>query len=320
MKQTKTIIAALKESYPDVEFVITTMETVGDKISDKPLPNIGTTNLFTKELEFALASKEVDMIVHSLKDIPTTISPEFTISAIFKREDPTDALLLAPKHKDKTNLLSLPKGSVVGTSSLRRVAQLKRNCPHLEFKSIRGNLNTRLKKLDDSGEYDAAVMATAGLQRLGWHDRIVAKLDPSFCMYAVGQGALGIETRCSDHELNKLVDCLNDPPSVLVCCAERGFLHCLEGGCSVPVGVHSEMEGVGLKITGAVFSLDGSKKLEMSVSKELPPQWEEMAYSKLSTFGEGIGEGLAKQLLDRGAGAILKEAKLCSETEGFPQK
>ena len=319
MKQTRTIIAALKEHHPEVEFIITTMETIGDKILDKPLPNVGTTNLFTKELEFALASNEVDMIVHSLKDVPTSISPDFTISAISKREDPTDALLLAPKHKEKKSLIELSPGSVVGTSSLRRVAQLKRCCPHLEFKSIRGNLNTRLRKLDESGEYDAAVMATAGLERLGWQDRITAKLDPSLCMYAVGQGALAVETRCNDHELHRLLDCLNHPPTVLVCSAERGFLHRLEGGCSVPVGVCSGIEGVALKMTGAVFSLDGSQKLDSSTSMDLPANWMELPYSQLGSLGEGIGEQLAQALLDKGAGAILKEAKRCSEMEGFPK-
>ena len=185
MIQTNTIITALKKVHPEVDFVVQTMETIGDKVLDRALPNIGSTNLFTKELELALAANKVDMIVHSLKDLPTTLSPEFALSAIFKRDDPTDALLLAPRHKGK-ELSSLPPGSVVGTSSLRRMAQLRSHCPGLQFKSVRGNLNTRLKKLDaESGEYDALVLATAGVERLGWHDRISQRLDPSYCLYAV---------------------------------------------------------------------------------------------------------------------------------------
>lgn len=149
-----------------IQVGITTMKTIGDNILDKPLPNIGQTNLFTKELEVALAAKEVDMIVHSLKDLPTTLPPGMTVSVIYKRDNPTDALVLHPKHNG-LQIQTLPKGSVIGTSSLRRIAQLKRNFPDLEFKTVRGNLNTRLKKLDQSGEYDALVLATAGLERMG---------------------------------------------------------------------------------------------------------------------------------------------------------
>ena len=166
MIQTRTIIAALQKLYPNIKFEITTMKTIGDNILDKPLPNIGQTNLFTKELEVALAAKEVDMIVHSLKDLPTTLPPGMTVSVIYKRDNPTDALVLHPKHNG-LQIQTLPKGSVIGTSSLRRIAQLKRNFPDLEFKTVRGNLNTRLKKLDQSGEYDALVLATAGLERMG---------------------------------------------------------------------------------------------------------------------------------------------------------
>lgn len=313
MVQTNTIITALKKVHPEMEFVVQTMETIGDKVLDQALPNIGSTNLFTKELELALAANKVDMIVHSLKDVPTTLSPEFALSAIFKRDDPTDALLLAPKHKGK-ELASLPPGSVVGTSSLRRMAQLRSHCPGLLFKSVRGNLNTRLKKLDaEGGEYDALVLATAGVERLGWHNRISQRLEPSYCLYAVGQGALAVETRSNDARLKQLVGCLNDTSTVVCCTAERAFLHVLEGGCSAPVGVCCNVEGGYVKMTGAVHSLDGTKKVEGTISKPLPEKWDGLDYNALCSFGSAIGDQLAGTLLEKGARPILEEAKMDNE-------
>ena len=313
MIQTNTIISAMKKVHPEVEFVVQTMETIGDKVLDRALPNFGSTNLFTKELELALASNEIDMIVHSLKDLPTTLSPEFTLAAICQRDDPTDALLLAPKHKGK-ELVSLPPGSVVGTSSLRRMAQLRSHCPGLVFKSVRGNLNTRLKKLDaENGEYDALVLATSGLERLGWHGRISQRLDPSYCLYAVGQGALAVEARSTDARLQQLVGCLNHPPTVVCCTAERAFLHVLEGGCSAPVGVCCNVEGGCVKMSGAVLSLDGMKKVEGTISQPLPEKWEGLDYHALCSCGSAVGDQLAKTLLEKGARPILEEARMDNE-------
>ena len=269
MIQTRTIVAALQKLYPSIKFEITTMKTIGDNILDKPLPNIGQTNLFTKELEVALAAKEVDMIVHSLKDLPTTLPPGMTVSVIYKRDNPTDALVLHPKHNG-LQIQTLPKGSVIGTSSLRRIAQLKRNFPDLEFKTVRGNLNTRLKKLDQSGEYDALVLATAGLERMGWQERISQELDKTVCMYAVGQGAMAVETRSDDAPMNQLLLPLNDPDTLLCCVAERAFLHDLGGGCSVPVGTYSAVQNGSLEMEGAVFSLSGSEVVKDSVVVPLP--------------------------------------------------
>ena len=308
MIQSRTIIAALQPLYPSIKFEIITMKTIGDKILDKPLPNIGQTNLFTKELEVALASKEVDMITHSLKDLPTTLPQGMTVSVIYKRDSPTDALVLHPKHKG-LQIQSLPKGSVIGTSSLRRIAQLKCNFPDLQYKSVRGNLNTRLRKLDQSGEYDALVLATAGLQRMGWEGRISQELDKTVCMYAVGQGALAVETRSSDEVINKLLLPLNDPDTFLCCVAERAFLHTLGGGCSVPVGVHSSAQKSRLEIEGAVFSLDGSEMVKDSIAVQLPENHHALPLEEWSTVSERVGTDLAKRLLDRGAGPILAKAK-----------
>ena len=308
MIQTHTIIRHLQELYPQTKFEIVTMKTIGDKILDKALPNIGQTNLFTKELELALAAGEIDMIVHSLKDLPTTLPAEMTISVIFKRDSPTDALVLHPKHKG-LQIHLLPKGSVIGTSSLRRIAQLKRNFPHLLFKTVRGNLNTRLRKLDESGEYDALVLATSGMVRMGWQERISQELDQSVCMYAVGQGALAVESRSNDESINKLLLPLNDSDTVLCCTAERGFLHTLGGGCSVPVGVHSAIDKGSLVVEGAVFSLDGSEMVESSLSIQLPQGYSTLPFPELCKLADQLGHNLATMVLDKGAHSVLAKAK-----------
>ena len=312
MIQSETIVAALKKLHPELEVQITTMKTIGDKILDKPLPAIGQTNLFTKELETALAGGQIDLIVHSLKDLPTTIAPEMKVAVIFKRDKSTDAVVLHSKHKGK-RLQELPSGSVVGTSSLRRIAQLKRICPDLVFKSVRGNLNTRMKKLDESGEYDALVLATAGLERLGWLDRIDQELDSSECMYAVGQGALAVETRASDDSTNALLEQLNDMESVLCCAAERSFLHSLSGGCSVPVGIFSEVRDSELFLEGAVFSLNGSEMIKSSAGVRLPTGYAEKSVAFWLSQGEQLGKELGAELLAKGASPILAKAKEESE-------
>ena len=316
MIQTRTIKSALQRLYPSISFEIVTMKTIGDKILDKALPKIGQTNLFTKELEVALEAAQVDLIVHSLKDLPTTLPPGMTISVIYKRDSPTDAVVLHPKHKG-LKMDTLPEGSVVGTSSLRRTAQLKRNFPGLVFKSVRGNLNTRLRKLDegcgeggDGMQYDALVLATAGLVRMGWQNRLDQELDSSSCMFAVGQGALAIETRAGDQRINDLLLPLNHPETFVCCAAERAFLHRLEGGCSVPVGVCCSIapDNV-LSLEGAVFSLDGSEKVGDKKTAVLSEGFSEMSLVEWSRMGGEVGVALADQLLQKGAGRILEEAK-----------
>ena len=288
------------------------MKTIGDKILDVALPKIGQTNLFTKELEIALEAKQVDMIVHSLKDLPTTLPPGMGLSVIYKRDSPTDAVIFHPKHKDMT-MEALPCGSVVGTSSLRRTAQLRRNFPGLTFQSVRGNLNTRLKKLDegiDGNRYDALVLATAGLVRMGWQERLDQELDSSVCMYAVGQGALAVETRLDDARVNQLLLPLNHPHSFICCTAERAFLHKLEGGCSVPVGVCCAVSPDGiLTLDGAVFSLDGQERIGGSETCVLPEGYAQLSPKEWTDMASGVGHKLAGSLLDQGALKILEVAK-----------
>ncbi|XP_029106911.1 hydroxymethylbilane synthase a isoform X1 [Scleropages formosus] len=317
--QTDSVAGKLKELYPDVHLEIVAMSTVGDKILDKALSKIGEKSLFTKELENALERNEVDLVVHSLKDLPTSLPPGFTIGAVLKRETPYDAVILHPKKAGLT-LDTLPEGSVIGTSSLRRAAQLKRRFPHLEFKDIRGNLNTRLKKLDDHDDYSAIILAAAGLRRLGWESRISQILTPDDCMYAVGQGALAVEARAGDEDILKMLSVLNDTDTVLRCVAERAFLRHLEGGCSVPVAIHSEVKESQLYLTGAVYSLDGldSLKETMQTSFTTENQVEERVHVGITArtvltsaqdAAEKLGTDLAALLLHKGAKKILSVAR-----------
>ncbi|CAG6007605.1 unnamed protein product [Menidia menidia] len=322
--QTDSVAAKLKELYPDIHLEIVAMTTVGDKILDKALSKIGEKSLFTKELETALEKNEVDLVVHSLKDLPTTLPPGFTIGAVLKRENPHDAVVLHPSHAGKT-LDSLPENSVIGTSSLRRAAQLKKRFPHLLFKDIRGNLNTRLKKLDEKEDFAAIILAAAGLKRMGWEKRISMILEPEDCMYAVGQGALAVEVRGRDVDILEMVSALHDPETVLRCIAERAFLRRLEGGCSVPVAVHTQVKDSQLYLTGAVYSLDGSDSLketmQTSVSAGAQNLEKEDAYvqragvtaSKIPADAqdraERLGVDLANLLLSKGAKEILTVAR-----------
>ncbi|XP_036939549.1 porphobilinogen deaminase-like isoform X1 [Acanthopagrus latus] len=323
--QTDSVAAKLKELYPDVHLEIVGMSTTGDKILDTALSKIGEKSLFTKELENALERNEVDLVVHSLKDLPTTLPPGFTIGAVLERENPHDAVVLHPKHVGKT-LETLPENSVIGTSSLRRAAQLKKRFPQLEFKDIRGNLNTRLKKLDEKEDYAAIILAAAGLRRMGWDNRISQILGPEDCMYAVGQGALAVEVRARDADILEMVSVLHHPETVLRCIAERAFLRHLEGGCSVPVAVHTEVKDSQLYLTGAVYSLDGSDSLketmQTSVAAADKKSQEEVdegvqrvgvTASKISgeaqNDAERLGVDLAKLLLSKGAKEILTVAR-----------
>ncbi|KAL7844387.1 hypothetical protein SRHO_G00229260 [Serrasalmus rhombeus] len=322
--QTDSVAEKLKELYPDVHLEIVAMSTTGDKILDTALSKIGEKSLFTKELENALERNEVDLVVHSLKDLPTVLPLGFTIGAVLKRENPQDAVVLHPKHAGKS-LDLLPNKSIIGTSSLRRAAQLKKRFPHLEFKDIRGNLNTRLKKLDENNDFSAIILAAAGLQRMGWETRISQVLGPEDCMYAVGQGALAVEVRARDQDILEMVSVLHDPDTVLRCIAERAFLRHLEGGCSVPVAVHTEVKNSQLYLTGAVYSLDGSDSLKetMQTSIALDSQEQEQVDEKVQRVGitalkvsgaaqdaaERLGVDLANLLLSKGAKEILTVAR-----------
>lgn len=294
--QTHWIQAELSKAHPDRQFDVVTMSTKGDKILDVPLAKIGDKGLFTKELEISMLSKESDLAVHSLKDLPTHLPEGLMLGAITEREDPADALVVHEKLKDKT-LETLPSGTVVGTSSLRRLAQLRHYYPHLTFKDIRGNLNTRLQKLD-LGEYDALILAAAGLQRLGMGDRIHEVISAEISLHAVGQGALGIECRIEDPEILALFAPIIHYPTTQRCLAERSFLRELEGGCQVPIGVNTSIDADKLTLKGIVASLDGQIMIKGEVTGDL-------------TKPEAIGVELAHQLKDKGAQDILN--KIISE-------
>jgi hydroxymethylbilane synthase len=290
--QTHWVQAELSKAFPDITFEVLTMETQGDKILDVALSKIGDKGLFTQELEDDMLSGDIDFAVHSLKDLPTNLPAGLQLGCVTKREDPADALVVNEKHRDK-QLDTLPQGAVIGTSSLRRLAQLRHYFPHFQFKDIRGNVNTRLRKLDD-GEYDAIVLAAAGLNRLGMSDRIHQILPPSISLHAVGQGALGIECRTGDAEILALLKVLEHVPTAQRCYAERAFLRELEGGCQVPIGVNTFIEGDQLTLTGIVASLDGQQLITDTVTGT-------------PSEAESLGNELAKRLRDQGAQAILDD-------------
>jgi len=290
--QTYWVQEQLQKCFPDRTFEVQTMSTQGDKILDVALAKIGEKDLFTKELEVAMLNHEIDFAVHSLKDLPTRLPEGLVLGAVTEREDPADALVVRSQHRDK-QIDTLEAGAVVGTSSLRRLAQLRHHFPHLTFKDIRGNLNTRLQKLD-AGEYDAIVLAVAGLQRLGMSDRIHQVLPAEISLHAVGQGALGIECRADDTEVLSLIQAIQHAPTRDRTLAERAFLRALEGGCQVPIGVNTQLHEDQLTLTGLVASVDGKKLVKDTVTGN-------------ATEAEKLGIELAERLRQQGAQEILAE-------------
>ncbi|MBD2068070.1 hydroxymethylbilane synthase [Leptolyngbya sp. FACHB-671] len=290
--QTHWVQEHLQKAFPDRTFEVHTMSTHGDKILDVALAKIGDKGLFTKELEVGMIEGEIDFAVHSLKDLPTRLPEGLILGCVTEREDPADALVVHANHKDK-QIDTLPEGAVIGTSSLRRLAQLRHHYPHLTFKDIRGNLNTRLGKLD-AGEYDGIILAVAGLQRLGMGDRIHQVLSPEVSLHAVGQGALGIECRAEDNEILSLLKALEHPPTAYRCYAERSFLRELEGGCQVPIGVNTSLQGDTLTLTGIVASLDGQTLVKDTLTGT-------------ADQAEQLGIDLANRLKQQGAQEILNE-------------
>jgi hydroxymethylbilane synthase len=290
--QTHWVQSELQKRFSNSTFEVQTMETQGDKILDVALSKIGDKGLFTQELEDGMLSRETDFAVHSLKDLPTNLPAGLMLGCVTERENPADALVVHEKHRDK-QLADLPEGTVIGTSSLRRLAQLRHHYPHLTFKDVRGNLNTRLRKLDE-GEYDALILAVAGLERLGMGDRVHQVIPPEISLHAVGQGALGIECRAGDEEILAIIQTLQHQPTADRCYAERSFLRELEGGCQVPIGVNTSIEGDSLTLTGMVAALDGQRLIKGSVTG-------------LTTEAETLGIQLATQLKGQGAAEILRE-------------
>ncbi len=282
----------LREEYPGLSVTQKRVTTKGDRILDVPLAKIGGKGLFTKELEEEMLSGGIDLAVHSLKDMPAKVPDGLVIAAVTKRLDPGDALV----SNRFSSFEELPQGAKVGTSSLRRRAQLLCARPDLEMLDLRGNVNTRLRKLDE-GEYDAIVLAVAGLKRLGFADRIRQVLPRDMVLPAVGQGALAIETRADDKETRDMLAFLRDDDTICCTEAERSFLARVEGGCQVPVGVYATAEGDDLKVEAVIASLDGQRFYRGDVKG---------ARKEAS----GLGKSLAEKLLEEGGAEILKELGL----------
>ncbi len=287
--QAKHVKARLEAEHQGLHVQIEVQHTTGDRITDVPLASIGDKGLFTKEVDRALLDGTADLAVHSLKDVPTTLEPGLDLGAISVREDPRDAVVFRPGSP--VNLGDLPRGARVGTSSLRRRAQLLAFRPDLVIEDLRGNLDTRLQRVAD-GDFDAAILALAGIRRLSREDAVGQVLGPPEWLPAVGQGALGIAIREDADATRKLVAVLDDPATRRAVTAERAFLHQLEGGCQVPIGALARVDGPSLTLNGLVASLDGREVVRG-----------EQAGS--SADPGAAGRALALRLADEGAAAIL---------------
>lgn len=284
--------ARLIELHPKVQVSIEIIKTSGDVQKDAPLAIIGGKGVFTKELEEAVLDGRIDLAVHSLKDLPTTLPAGLTIAAITEREDTRDALVLrAGLTSEQPSIKSLPQSSTVGTSSLRRLSQLKHQRPDLIIKDLRGNVDTRLRKLD-AGEYDAVILAAAGLRRLGLAHRISAPLAIEEMLPAVGQGALGIETRSDDEETVRFLAPLNHAPTRAACTAERSLLRALGGGCQLPIAGHAIVSSEELRLFGLVAEPSGKTIIKDSLAGA-------------ASSAQQIGAELAMRLLKGGAEKLL---------------
>ena len=287
MWQARHIQSRLQALYPLTEVTILGMTTTGDQILDTPLAKVGGKGLFVKELETALADGRADLAVHSMKDVPMNLPEGFLLAATGEREDPRDAFV----SNTYDSLEALPENSVVGTSSLRRQSQLQARFPYLKIESLRGNLQTRLRKLDE-GQYAAIILAAAGLIRLDLGNRIRQFISPEQSIPAVGQGALGIEISESRPDLIEVLAPLNHVDTQLCVEAERGMSRTLAGSCTVPLGAYAICEANNIRITGFVASVDGKQMLVDSVVGD-------------RSNAEALGKTLASQLISKGADKIL---------------
>ena len=286
--QAEHIKQRLEQMYADVHVELVTFVTQGDKILDTPLAKIGGKGLFVKELEAALLDGRADLAVHSMKDVPMQLPEGLTLAVTCEREDPFDAFV----SNEYENFDALPIGAKLGTSSLRRKCQLLKARPDLEMIDLRGNVGTRLSKLD-TGQYDAIILASAGLKRLGLQDRIRHTLSPELSLPAVGQGALGLECRADDQATLALILPLMHVETDTCVRAERAFNAYLEGGCQVPIAAYATLTGDTLSIEGRVGGVDGQILL---VAQQ----------QGLTTQAQQLGEQLAQDLLAQGAGELLK--------------
>lgn len=287
--QSNHIASLLRKQYPDCQVTLKKIVTKGDRILDVPLAQIGGKGLFTKEIETELLDGTVDLAVHSLKDMPTVLPEGLCLTAITTRANVGDAFV----SNKYASFSELPQGAVLGTSSLRRKAQLLAVRPDLKIVDLRGNVDTRLRKLDE-GQMDAIILAAAGLERLGHADRIREIIPTTVCLPAVGQGALAIECRSDNKEVRDMLAFLNDLPTKQATDAERAFLGLIEGGCQVPIGVHAEVENDNVKIEAVIASLDGSKVLRNNITGS-------------AANAADLGRKLGQQMLAEGGEQILAD-------------
>lgn len=287
--QSNHIASLLRKQYPDCQVTLKKIVTKGDRILDVPLAQIGGKGLFTKEIETELLDGTVDLAVHSLKDMPTVLPEGLCLTAITTRANVGDAFV----SNKYASFSELPQGAVLGTSSLRRKAQLLAVRPDLKIVDLRGNVDTRLRKLDE-GQMDAIILAAAGLERLGHADRIREIIPTTVCLPAVGQGALAIECRSDNKEVRDMLAFLNDLPTKQATDAERAFLGLIEGGCQVPIGVHAEVENNNVKIEAVIASLDGSKVLRNNITGP-------------AVNAADLGRKLGQQMLAEGGEQILAD-------------
>lgn len=285
--QSNHIASLLRQQYPDCEVTLKKIVTKGDRILDVPLAQIGGKGLFTKEIETELLDGTVDLAVHSLKDMPTVLPEGLCLTAITTRANVGDAFV----SNKYNSFAELPEGAVLGTSSLRRKAQLLAVRPDLKIVDLRGNVDTRLRKLDE-GQMDAIILAAAGLERLGHKDRIKEVIPADICLPAVGQGALAIECRTDNKEVRQMLEFLNNLPTKQATDAERAFLGLIEGGCQVPIGVHAEVENDIITINAIIASLDGTTILRDTISGS-------------AQDAEALGKQLGNKMLAEGGKQIL---------------
>jgi len=286
--QANWVKSELEKRYPGMEVTLTKIKTIGDKILDVPLAQVGGKGLFVKEIEEAMLRGEIDIAVHSMKDVPTEFPEGLGLHCITEREDPRDAVI-----SRNVTFSDLPRGARVGTSALRRQAQLLKVRPDLEMVIIRGNVETRIRKLEDDN-LDAVILAAAGLKRLGFTEKVAEYLDTDLSIPAIGQGALGIECRLDDAAITETIDFFNHPDTSYAVRAERALLKRCEGGCQVPIAAHGTVSGGTLRLVGFIAAVDGQRSVRGEVSGPVAEC-------------EKLGIQLADRLLAEGGKAILEE-------------
>jgi len=280
----------LSTSNPELEIDIQIIKTTGDSVLDSPLSEIGGKGVFVKEIEEALLSEIIDIAVHSMKDVPTILPDGLAISAVVERHDPRDALV----SNSSLPLAELPQGSSIGTGSLRRASQILHHFPNLKIVSIRGNVDTRIKKLKESGEFDAIVLAVAGLERMGLGDEITEVISPDIMLPSPGQGIVAIESRTDDQETTGLLRAINHTETEIAAISERSFLYRLGGDCNVPVGCHARLNESLISLSGIISSPDGKVLIKQDINGSIEK-------------AQQLGEQLADMMLLEGGNKILEE-------------